>query len=91
MTVQEIKTKLMKEAIVFSTGGIRPTNELLESWIGKVSWKKDMESIPKDVDRNEMNPLATLSIARRIRSGKCNVIFINRKSVIQGHIRCLKM
>ena len=60
MTVQEIKAKLMKEATIFNTGGIRPTNELLESWIGKVSWKKDMESIPKDADGNDMNPLATL-------------------------------
>lgn len=60
MTVQEIKAKLMKEATIFSTGGIRPTNELLESWIGKVSWKKDTESIPQDVDGNDMNPLATL-------------------------------
>lgn len=59
MTVQEIKTKLMKEATVFNTGGVRPTNELLESWIGKVSWKKENENIPKDVDGNEMNPLAT--------------------------------
>lgn len=60
MKVQEIKERLMKEATIFKTGGIRPTNELLESWIGKVSWKKENESIPKDVDGNEMNPLATL-------------------------------
>lgn len=60
MTVQEIKANLMKEATVFSTGGVRPTNELLESWIGKVAWKKEHEMIPKDVDGNEMNPLATL-------------------------------
>lgn len=60
MTVQEIKANLMKEATVFSTGGVRPTNELLESWIGKVAWKEEHEMIPKDVDGNEMNPLATL-------------------------------
>lgn len=60
MTVQEVKEKLMKEATIFTTGGIRPTNELLESWIGKVSWKKENEDIPKDVDGNEMNALATL-------------------------------
>lgn len=60
MEIQEIKETLMKEATIFKTGGIRPTNELLESWIGKVSWKKENESIPKDADENEMNPLATL-------------------------------
>lgn len=60
MTVQEIKEKLMKEATIFNTGGIRPTNELLESWVGKVSWKKANESIPKDVDGDEMDSLMTL-------------------------------
>lgn len=60
MTVQEIKAKLMKKATIFSTGGVRPTNELLESWIGKVLWKKENENIPQDIDRNEMKPLAAL-------------------------------
>lgn len=60
MTVQEIKEKLMKKATIFNTGGIRPKNELSESWIGKVSWKKENESIPKDIEGNNMRPLAML-------------------------------
>lgn len=60
MSIQEIKEKLMKEATIFNTGGCKPTNALLESWIGKVSWKKENENIPKDADGNEMNPLMTL-------------------------------
>lgn len=60
MTIQEIKAKLMKEATIFYTGGVRPTNELSESWIGKAAWKKENENIPKDADGNEMTPLATL-------------------------------
>ncbi len=60
MTVQEIKEKLMKEATIFSTGGVRPTNELSESWIGKAAWKKAQESMPSDADGKEMAPLATL-------------------------------
>lgn len=43
MTVQEIKSKLMKKATVFNTGGFRPTNERLESWIGKVAWNKEKQ------------------------------------------------
>lgn len=40
MTIDEIKSKLRKKATIFQTGGFRPTNEKLESWIGKVGWQK---------------------------------------------------
>ncbi len=60
MTIQEIKDALQKKATVFETGGIRPTNGLLENWIGKVTWKGENESLPLDVNGNEMQPLATL-------------------------------
>ncbi len=36
MTIKEVKEKLSKKAIIFETGGKRPTGELLESWIGSV-------------------------------------------------------
>ncbi len=60
MTEQEIKEVLRKKATVFETGGVRPTNELLENWIGKVTWKCEKENLPTDADGNAMEPLATL-------------------------------
>lgn len=38
MTIEEIKNQLRKKAVIFKTGGIRPTSEIGESWIGKVGW-----------------------------------------------------
>lgn len=60
MTVEEIKSKLQKKATIFHTGGFRPTNEKLESWIGKVAWQKRGEQQSLDEDGNEMIPLATI-------------------------------
>ena len=60
MTVEEIKKILSKTATVFSTGGIEPTNNLLESWIGKVGWQSNNESQPIDEQGNKMVPLATI-------------------------------
>ena len=51
MTVNEIKEKLVRKTVVFQTGGIRPTKELLESWIGCVCWKLPDEEMP--VDKND--------------------------------------
>lgn len=62
MTVSEIKEKLARKAVVFQTGGIRPTGELLESWIGCVCWKRPEEEMPLDMDGNQMFPIATLFI-----------------------------
>ena len=62
MTMEEIKEKLARKAVTFQTGGIRPTKELLESWIGCVRWKKPGEGIPNDKNGNEMIPIATLFI-----------------------------
>lgn len=58
MTIEEIKEKLKKKATTFTTGGIRPTNELGESWIGKVSFKKENEELPIDKDGKEMGAFA---------------------------------
>jgi len=59
MTVEEIKNKLKKKSILFSTGGFRHTNEKLESWIGKVGWQNKGEIHPIDKDGRKMVPLAT--------------------------------
>ncbi len=50
MTLEELKTKLQKKAIIFQTGGTRPTSELGESWIGAIKWKRESDEIPKDVE-----------------------------------------
>ncbi|MGL5675990.1 MAG: hypothetical protein ACRDDX_06235, partial [Cellulosilyticaceae bacterium] len=60
MTVNEIKEKLSKKAIVFETGGKRPTGELLESWIGSIRWQCKGEDFPKDKKGNNMIPIATI-------------------------------
>ena len=39
MTIDEIKRILQRKAVIFETGGFRPTNEIGESWIGAVKWK----------------------------------------------------
>ena len=43
--VQDIKDKLKRKATIFETGGQKPTNELLESWIGSVCWQESKEEI----------------------------------------------
>ncbi len=62
MTVNEIKEKLVRKAVVFQTGGIRPTKELLESWIGCVCWKLPDEEMPVDKNNKPMIPLATFFV-----------------------------
>ena len=62
MTVSEIKEALVRKAVVFQTGGIRPTKALLESWIGCVGWKKPQEELPIDVEGKTMVPMATFFI-----------------------------
>ena len=62
MTVDEIKEKLVKKAVIFQTGGIRPTKALLESWIGCVCWRMPGEELPVDKDGKAMQPMATFFI-----------------------------
>lgn len=50
MDIKQIKGKLFKEATIFKTGGFRPTEELGESWIGKVLWGTEQENIPSQFD-----------------------------------------
>ncbi len=55
MDITQIKHALFKQAIIFQTGGFRPTEEIGESWIGKVLWRKEEEIIPFNYD-----PICTL-------------------------------
>ena len=55
MTIKHIQAQLAKQATIFQTGGIRPTHELLESWIGYVGW-----SLPEEHRPSGFQPLATL-------------------------------
>lgn len=41
LNITKIKDALFKQATIFQTGGFRPTEELGESWIGKVLWGKE--------------------------------------------------
>lgn len=38
MKIDEIKAQIVRQATIFETGGVRPTYDLLESWIGSVRW-----------------------------------------------------
>ena len=60
MTLEELKDRLKRSAIIFQTGGFKPTNELGESWIGAVKWRKTNEDLPVDSDGVEMLPLASV-------------------------------
>ena len=50
MNIAQIKDVLFKQATIFKTGGFRPTEELGESWIGKVLWGKEGENIPSNFE-----------------------------------------
>ena len=54
MNIAQLKEVLFKQATIFETGGYRPTEELGESWIGKVLWGKE-ENIP-----SQFEPLCTI-------------------------------
>ncbi|MEK3726671.1 MULTISPECIES: DUF1963 domain-containing protein [unclassified Lysinibacillus] len=55
MTIEYIRAQLAKQATIFQTGGIRPTHDLLESWIGYVGWSLPEEEQPP----SGYQPLAT--------------------------------
>jgi len=57
-----IKNTLAKPAVIFETGGKRPTKELMESWIGRVGWKTSGEELPEDQGGEPMVPVMTLFI-----------------------------
>ncbi len=55
MKIDEIKAQIVRQATIFETGGVRPTYDLLESWIGSVRW-----SLPGEHLTQGFQPLATL-------------------------------
>lgn len=60
--IESLKFVLGKKAVVFDTGGIKPTNELGESWIGKVCWKRADEKQPIGKNGTPMFPIATIFV-----------------------------
>ena len=59
---EKIKRRLRKKAVFFQTGGIRPTYEKGESWIGKVCWQNPGEKQPLSKNGIPMIPLATIFV-----------------------------
>jgi hypothetical protein len=55
LNITQIKHALFKQATIFQTGGFSSTEELGESWIGKVLWGREAETIPSN-----FNPLCTI-------------------------------
>jgi len=62
MNIAEIKNRLAKRATELSAGGFKPTYSDKESWIGRVAFYKEEESIPLDADGTPMLPLLQLSL-----------------------------
>lgn len=61
--IEEIRQKLRKKAVLFQTGGIKPTHQIGESWIGNVCWQKSGESQPMCTNVNfPMAALATIFV-----------------------------
>ena len=60
--LESIKNTLAKPAVIFETGGKRPTKELMESWIGRIGWKSSDEDIPEDNNGEPMVPVMTLFV-----------------------------
>ncbi|USK47874.1 DUF1963 domain-containing protein [Bacillus sp. CMF12] len=50
MNIVQIKNALFKQATIFQTGGFRPTEKLGESWIGKVLWGTEGETVPSNFE-----------------------------------------
>lgn len=44
--IQKLKTTIKRKAVVFETGGFKPTYQKGESWIGNVCWQKPGEEQP---------------------------------------------
>ena len=57
MNIAQLKKILFKQATIFETGGYRPTEELGESWIGKVLWTNG-EHMP-----SQFEPIATIFLS----------------------------
>ncbi|MFJ8511302.1 hypothetical protein [Lysinibacillus xylanilyticus] len=63
MKIDDIKSQLVRQATIFKTGGVRPTHDLHESWIGSVGWSLLAEQRPQG-----FQPLATIFLTSFSRS-----------------------
>ena len=77
--IEKIKQKFRKKAIAFQTGGIKPTLQKGESWIGKVCWQHSGEEQPLSNNGEPMIPLATIFVPESdyVPSALKNVKMIN--------------
>ena len=62
MDIQEIKNRLTKRATGLNIGTFKPTYSEKESWIGRVAFYKEDESIPEDEAGYLMLPLLQISL-----------------------------
>jgi uncharacterized protein YwqG len=62
MDIHEIKNRLVKKATALAVGAFKPTGSDKESWIGRVAFYKEEESIPEDSVGLPMLPLLQLSL-----------------------------
>lgn len=91
MNIEEIKEKLKAKAVYFITGGIRPTNEIGESWIGKVTFENEGEQYPYDELGNKMIPLFTLFlnnleyVPESLKEFQLITIFVSTQSLRHTH------
>lgn len=60
--IEVIKSALRKKAVAFKTGGIRPTFQMGESWIGRVAWQNPGEEQPIGRRGYPMVPMATIFV-----------------------------
>ncbi len=82
--IQKLKQKIERSATIFQTGGLKPENNLYESWIGRVYLYCRNEDIPLDQNGNQMLPLAqfylpTLPfVPEKLKGIKVLTIFISK-------------
>lgn len=60
--IDDIKRQIVKKAIIFETGGFKPSYSDTESWIGNVYLYKEQEELPHDEHANLMIPLFQLCL-----------------------------
>lgn len=60
--IEQFKQKSKRKAVNFQTGGIRPTHQIGESWIGNVCWQMPGESQPLSKNGEPMIPIATIFV-----------------------------
>ncbi|WP_099225089.1 DUF1963 domain-containing protein [Listeria costaricensis] len=87
---EKIKQQLVKQTLILKTGGIRPTAELGESWIGAVKWAAKDETWPVGDDQELLTPLATIflpdhpAVPKVVREMKLITIFWDTAAFTSG-------